>query len=166
MMPLPKKTHKPRMIILVTVLLFIQIPVNIFLGLNLITHHWSFLFSLPIFWEDLQTSIQLALQTPGEVVEDEILLFNLIGFIFLILGSAAALLAGLTFHRGRPMAWILSLIAQIATLLTAIGLYFVHEPTQSYWLIAIGVLMVLYLNNADVRQWFFRSREGEVADEN
>ena len=161
----PKKSQKPRMIALLTVLLLCQIPVIIFLGLNLITHHWTFLVSLPILWEDIQTAFDLALKTPGEVVEDEILLFNLIGFFVLLLGSGAALLAGLTFHRGRPMAWILSLIAQIATLLTAIGLYFVHEPNQSYWLIAFGVLMVLYLNNADVRQWFLQSREGSVTDE-
>ena len=51
-------------------------------------------------------------------------------------------------------------------LLTGIGLYFVHKPNPSYWLIGIGILMVLYLNNADVRQWFLKTWEAEVGDEN
>ncbi len=159
-----QKNHKPRLIALLTFFLFLQVPVILFLGLNLLTHHWAFLVSYRVLWEDIQAAFSLALETPGELVEDEILFFNLLSFLLLLFGSAAALLAGFNFRRGRPMAWIMSLFAQVATLLTGIGLYFVHQPNQAYWLIAIGILMVLYLNNAEVRQWFLQIRERGVAD--
>lgn len=163
-MPTLTKSQKPRLITPLTILLFLQIPILILLGLNLLTEHWTFLASPSIFWADIQAAFQLVLQTPGRLVEDEILFFNLMGFFILLLGSIAAFFAGLTFHRGRPTAWILSLIAQNATLLTGIGLYFVHQPSQSYWLIALGILMVLYLNNADVRFWFLQSWDVGLAD--
>jgi hypothetical protein len=154
--------QRPRLVRLLTILLFMQVPLVIFLGLNLLTEHWTFLVSISVFWEDLQEAFRLMLATPGKIVGDEILFFNLLGFFMLLWGSGAALFAGLTFHRGRPMAWIMSLFAQIATLLTGCGLYFVHQPSQSYWLIAIGILMVLYLNFSDVRQWFLKSWGEEV----
>ena len=161
----PKKTQRPRLITMLTLFLFLQIPVIIFLGLNLLTQHWGFLVSLSVLWKDIQDAFRLALETPGEVVADEILFFNLLGFFILLLGSGSALIAGVTFHRGRPLAWILSLFAQIATLLAGIGLYFVHQPSQSYGLMAIGILMVVYLNNVDVRQWFLQTWEGGVGDD-
>jgi hypothetical protein len=52
---------------------------------------------------------------------------------------------------------VLSLTAQIGTLLAGIGLYVIYSPAQAYWLIGIGILMVLYLNYGDVRQWFLQS---------
>lgn len=152
-----KKPQRPRLISLLTIFLFFQVPAVIFLGLNLLTHHWTFLTSVSVLWEDVNEAFRLVMETPGKIVGDEILFYNLLGFFLLLLGSSAALFSGLTFHRGRPMAWIMSLFAQIATLMTGIGLYFVYHPNQSYWLIAIGILMVLYLNNADVRQWFLQS---------
>ncbi len=156
------KTQRPRLITMLTIFLLLQIPLIVFLGLNLLTQHWTFLVSLSVLWEDIQEAFRLMLATPGEIVGDEILFFNLLGFFVLLMGAGAALFAGLTFHRGRPMAWIMSLFAQIATLMAGIGLYFVHQPVQSYWLIAIGILMVLYLNYAEVRQWFLKSWEDEV----
>src|SRR6056297_2939484 len=107
------KIHKPRLISLLTVFLLLQVPGLVFVGLNLLTKHWTFLVSFSVLWADIQEAFRLALETPGEVVGDEILLFNLIGFFVLLLGSGAALFAGLTFRRGRPMAWIMSLFAQI-----------------------------------------------------
>jgi len=46
-------------------------------------------------------------------------------------------------------------------LVAGIGLYWLFQPSQSYWLMAIGVLMVLYLNYGDVRQWFLQSKTGD-----
>ena len=161
----PIKSQRPRLITMLTFFLFLQIPVIIFLGLNLLTQNWKFLVSLSVLWEDIRAAFRLALETPGKMVDDEILFFNLLGFFILLLGSGAALLAGVSFHRGRPMAWILSLFAQIATLLTGIALYFVHQPSQSYGLIAVGILMVLFLNNVDVRQWFLLIWEGGIGDD-
>ncbi|MFW5714724.1 MAG: hypothetical protein ACOCYU_08635 [Brevefilum sp.] len=160
-MPSEPKSQKPRLIKLLTVFLLLQVPGLIFIGLNLLTQHWTFLLDFSVLWEDIREAFQLALATPGDVVGDEILLFSLIGFFVLLLGAGAALYAALTFRRGRPMAWIMSLVAQNAVLVTGIGLYFVYQPNQSYWLIAIGIFMVLYLNNAEVRQWFLRSWAGE-----
>ena len=156
-----KTKQRPRLITLLTVFLLLQAPALIFIGLNLLTRNWTFLTSLSVFWEDIRSAFQLALETPGELVGDEVLIYKVMGFFVLLMGSGSALFAGLSFHRGRPMAWIMSLVAQIAILVTGIGLYFIYQPSQSYWLIIIGILMVLYLNYGDVRKWFLQSWGGE-----
>jgi hypothetical protein len=147
---------RPRLITLLTILLLLQVPALVTLGLNLLTQHWAFLTSLSVLWEDIQAAFRLTLATPGELVGDEILSFKVIAFIVLLVGAAAALFAGVSFHRGRPIAWIMSLLAQIATLVAGIGLYFIYQPDQSFVLIGFGILMVLYLNYGDVRQWFLQ----------
>lgn len=149
-----KNRHRPRLITMLTVLLLLQGPLIIFIGLNLLNDHWTFLVSWAVLWEDIREAFSMMLKTPGILVSDEILFFNLLGFGLLFLGAAAAFIAAITFQRGRPAAWVMSLFAQIATLVSGIGLFFVHQPGQSYGLIAVGIFMVLYLNNGDVRQWF------------
>ena len=164
-MPSRKNLTRPRLITLLTVFLLLQVPALVAIGLNILTQHWSFLTSLSVLWKDIQTAFRLTWETPGELVGDEILSFKIIGFFVLLLGAAAALLAGLAFHRGRPITWIASLIAQIATLVVGIGLYFIYQPDQSYGLIAIGILMVFYLNDGGVRQWFLQDWRGKGANE-
>lgn len=160
---MPKQKHeRPRLITILSVFLILQAPLIIFLGLNVLTDHWTFLYSWPDFWQAFQEAFSLVLQTPGEVATDEILFYNVLAFAVLTASAILALIAGLTFNRGGALAWIISLLAQIGTLLVGIGLYLLHRPYQTYWLLAIGVLMVLYLNYGDVRLWFLQS---ELADQ-
>ncbi len=154
-MPEHKQTH-PRLITLMIVLLLLQGPVLLFLALNLLTEHWSFLFSWPVFITELERAFSLVVSTPGELVEDAILFYNMVAFGILSVAAVIAVFSGLTIRRGGALSWIMGLIAQIATLMTAIWLYMIYKPAQAFWLMGIGILMVLYLNNADVRQWLLR----------
>jgi hypothetical protein len=133
----------------------------IFLGLNLLTDRWSFLTSWPLFWEELKTAFSMVVETPGELARDEVMIYDLIAFLILVSTAGVSLLAGLTFPRGKAAAWILGLLAQIGTLISGIGLYFIHRPPQAYWLLGVGVIMVLYLNYKDVRQWFLHPEEDQ-----
>ncbi len=152
--------EKPRLIGILTALLILQAPLILFLGLNLVTQHWTFLISWDVFWSDMQEALSLVTNTPGVVEGDEVLLYSVIAFAVLTFSAAVVLLAGLLFARRGVFPWILSLIGQIGTLVTGIGLYFVYKPSQSYWLMGVGILMVLYLNYGDVRTWFIHSTEG------
>ena len=156
-----QEPQKPRLIGILTFLLVLQVPLVVFLGLNLITEHWTFLFSWPVFWADLTEAFTLVLQTPGHFDGGEVLFFHVIAFGILTAGAVLALFSALLFNRGGAFPWILGLLAQTATLLAGIGLYWLFQPSQSYWLMAIGVLMVLYLNYGDVRQWFLQSKTGD-----
>jgi len=157
---MPEKVLKrPRLITFLMVLLLLQAPLLLFLGLNLLTKHWDFLLSWSVFWTDLKESISLVQTTPGILVEDEILFYDLLAYAILLFGAVGSFVAGLAFHRGKPFVWMMSLLAQIVTLGCGIGLYFIHAPTQAYWLMAYGILMVLYLNYSDVRQWFLQSKK-------
>jgi len=153
-----KRQERPRLISILSVLLVLQAPLILFLGLNLLTNHWTFLISWSVFWEDVREAFALMLATPGVTVVNEVPLFDLVGFAILLFSAAASIIAGLTFRKGGAFSWVLSLIAQIGTLVTAIGLYFIHNPSQAYWLMGIGLLMVIYLNYSNVRRWFLQSR--------
>lgn len=152
-----QKKEQPRLINLLATFLILQAPVVLFLGLNLVTDHWAFLLSWSVFWEDVQKAFSQVIRTPGQLVADETLFYSLVAFVVLTISAAAAFFSGLTFKRGGAFVWVLSLTAQIGTLLAGIGLYMIYSPIQAYWLIGIGVLMVLYLNYGDVRQWFLQS---------
>jgi hypothetical protein len=157
---MPKeKQARPRLITLLTFLLLLQTPVLVFLGLNLLTDHWSFLGSWPMFWEELETAFLHVINTPGELVGEEVLLYEVLAFAVLVISAAASLVAGFTFPQGKPVSWILSLIAQIGVLLCGIALYFISRPPQAYWLLGVGIIMVLYLNYGHVRQWFLQPEE-------
>ena len=156
-----KQTH-PRLIEILSIFLILQAPLILFLGINLITQNWTFLLSWSVFFKDLQQAFLLLMRTPEFVEGDEILFYHLLAYFFLLIGALMALIAGVTFNRGRPFSWVMSLLAQITILLTGIGLYFFDRPSQSYWLMAVGILMVLYLNYGDVRQWFLKS--GSVSE--
>jgi hypothetical protein len=161
-MPTEKQTRPP-LITILTILLVVQTPILIFLALNLLTDRWSFLASWSAFWIELKTAAAIVLATPGEFVHDEVLVYDIIAFVILIISGVTSFLSGLTFTRGRAISWILSLMAQIGTLLSAVGLYIIHQSSQAYWLLLIGIIMVLYLNYGEVRQWFLQvdARAGE-----
>jgi hypothetical protein len=157
---MPKeKQLQPRLITILTVLLILQAPILIFLGLNILTNRWSFLTSWPRFWAELQEAFSLVLQTPGEYTSDEILFYDVILFAVLEVSAAVSLLAGLTFYRGKAVTWMLGLVAQIGTLAVGLSLFFIHQPPQAYWLMVLGIIMVMYLNYGEVRQWFLQPDE-------
>lgn len=159
---MPKgKQRRPRLISILTIFLLLQAPVLVFLGLNLLTDRWSFLTSWPVFWGELQSAFKLVVETPGEIARDEVLIYDLVAFLILVSSAGVSLVAGLTFPRGKAVAWILGLIAQIGTLGSGIGLYFIHRPSQAYWLLGVGVIMVLYLNYHNVRQWFLQPEDDQ-----
>lgn len=152
-----EKIKRPRLITFLSVLLIVQAPFVLFIALNLLTDRWTFLLSWPVFWVDVQEAFSMVRHTPGLVEGEEILFYNVIAFGLLSGAAGFALFSGLTFHSGSVFSWLFSLIAQMITLLTGIGLYFIYRPTQAYWLIAVSILLVLYLNYGEVRQWFLRS---------
>lgn len=157
---MPKELNtRPRIVKLLNFFLFLQMPVMVLIGLNLLTDHWSFLGSWPVFWDELKTAYLLVIQTPGELINGETLFYEVVAFAVLVFSAATALIAGMIFPRGKPTAWILSLIAQIYALLCGIALYLISRPSQAYWLIAVGIIMVMYLNYAEVRQWFLHTDE-------
>lgn len=157
---MPKKQQeRPRLITLLTILLLLQVPVLLSLGLNLLTQHWSFLTSWSIFWSDIQAAFSLVVQTPGQITNSEVLFYDVFAFAILIIAAVTSLVAGTSFSGGKAITWILSLIVQIGTMICGIGLFFIHRPPQAYWLMLIGIIMVLYLNYGDVRDWFLQSAE-------
>ncbi len=154
-----QKQERPRLIPLLVILLLIQVPVLVILSLNLITDQWTFLFSWPVFWEEIKSAFLLVIQFPGEMAEDAYILYSVVAFAVLFIGAGCGLISGILLHKGGVFAWIMGLLAQIITLGTGIVLYIVYQPTQAYWLILIGILMVLYLNDSGVRQWLLQSEE-------
>lgn len=157
-----EKQLRPRLIAILTVLLILQAPLLVFLGLNLITDRWAFLTSWDRFWAELQAAFVLVSQTPGTAARDELLVYDVISFAILAVSAGLALVAGVTFLRGKAINWILGLMAQIGTLASGLSLYFIHQPPQAYWLLAVGIIMVLYLNYGEVRQWFLQQEETEA----
>lgn len=156
-MPLRKEKHpRPRLIPTMMVLLILEFPFLIFMGLNLLTNRWSFLTSWTLFWMQFQEAFSLFLKTPGEYVRDEILFFDVLLFAVLVVSGALALMAGLTLSYRRKMSWILGVLAQIGTLVVGLSLHFMHQTTQAYWLMAFGIMMVLHLNFGDIREWFVK----------
>lgn len=153
------KQERPRMITLLTVLLLLETLLILFLGLNLLTDHWTFLFSWPVFREEMQQAYFMVISTPGEMEGDEILFYNVIAFAVLTISAGSTLISGLSFRSGGAVSWIMGLLGQIGLLMTGIGLYFIYRPSQAYWLLVAGILMVLYLNYEDVRQWFLQSEQ-------
>jgi hypothetical protein len=151
-----EKQVKPRLVSSLTVLLILQAPLLIFLGLNLLTARWEFLMSWQQFWAELKDAYFLIIDTPGVFARDEVLFYDALAFATLLLSAGLALVAGLTFYRGRSVTLMIGLMAQIGTLISGLGLYFLQRPPQAYWLLAMGIIMVLYLNYREVYQWFLK----------
>ena len=169
-MPLSeKKQERPRLIDILAIVLLLQAPVLVFFGLNLLTNHWTFLYSWTVFWQDISDAFAGVMNTPGEIQRSEVVLYDAVGFGVLAFSAGTALFAGLRFKHGSVFVWVMSLVTQIGTLVTGIGLYVIHRPSQAYWIMAVGILMVLYLNYEEVRQWFLQTeapvkREGHGED--
>lgn len=161
-----KKVNRPNLITILTILLLLQAPLVLFLGLNLVTNHWTFLISWPVFIEDLLESYGLFLHTPLQIEGGEAIFFKVLALAILVVGAVSAVVAAILFQRGGALAWILSLFAQIAILTTGIGLFFLKNLTQAPWLMAVGILMVLYLNYGEVREWFLRADPDEMEPQN
>jgi len=160
---MPKeKQARPRIINLLTVFLLLQTPLMVFLGLNILTDHWSFLGSWSVFWAEFEQAFILVIQTPGEFSNGEALFFEVLVFAVLVLSAIISLLAGLTFSKGKAVTWIMSLMAQIGALSCGIALYLISQPPQAYWLLFGGIIMVMYLNYGDVRQWFLQPEENSM----
>lgn len=157
---MPKeKQLRPRLIPILSVLLILQSPILIFLGINLLTNRWSFLTSWPHFWSEFRMAFELVLQTPGVHTSNEVLLYDVLMFTVLEVSAAVSLLAGLAFYRGRPIAWMLGLVAQIGALSAGLVLFVLNRTPLAYWLLVLGIIMVMYLNYGDVRQWFLQPEE-------
>ena len=162
---MPKeKQARPRIIYLLTLFLLLQAPLMIFLGLNLLTDHWSFLGSWSEFWNELEAAFFLVNITPAKYINEGALFYEVLAFAVLVLSAVASLIAGLTFSQGKALTWILSLIAQIGALMCGIALYLISRPPQAYWLLVGGIIMVMYLNYGDVRQWFLQPEENSVEE--
>jgi hypothetical protein len=154
-----KNKHvQPRLITFLTILLLLQAPVILLLGLNLLTQHWSFLTSWSILQSDIQTAFSLVVRTPGQITANGAMFYDVFAFVILVIAAVTSLIAGILFSGGKAFTWILSLIVQIGTLISGIGLFVIHRPPQAYWLMLIGIIMVLYLNYEDVRDWFLQSQ--------
>ena len=136
---MPKeKQLRPRLIHILTVLLILQSPILIFLGINLLTKQWSFLASWPRFWSEFRMAFELVLQTPGEHTSNEVLLYDVLIFTVLEVSAAVSLLAGLAFYRGRAISWMLGLVAQIGTLSAGLVLFFFEPNTPGILAAAAG----------------------------
>jgi hypothetical protein len=124
--------RRPFAVRALTVLIFLQ--AIIFLGLGLATTDWR--QPLPSFI--LDQAPQLAFMVMG--------LLNLI--------SAAG------FLRLRPAAWLMAMFVQGTYLLLALVLYLVNRPDDYlfYGLMTLSVIIVVYLNYAEVPTLFLRWR--------
>jgi hypothetical protein len=100
--------------------------------------------------------------TPQVIDADRIAILT--GTIFAIL-AVLALVSSLGFLRVTPSAWLLAVLTQGTSLLTALVLYFGGRPAYVYAMMVFGVLMVLYLHQTDV-QIAFRVRSEASAQEN
>lgn len=77
----------------------------------------------------------------------------IVGFIFGLL-AALALAAALGFMRLARGAWLLAVLVQGIALGLALVVYFASRPAYVYGLMVYGIVMVLYLHQADVQAAF------------
>jgi len=68
--------------------------------------------------------------------------------------AVLALAAALGFARLRRGGWVNAVLVQGGGLLTALWLYFGPRPMFAYPMMLVGILMVLYLHQADVQSAF------------
>jgi hypothetical protein len=148
------RQKKPRLVPLLGIFLLLEAVVLVIIGLNLFTDDFAFLGSWNTFTAALREAFQLVTGTPGDIESSETLLYDVIAAVILVITAGASLIAGGLFFRASAFAWILSLLVQISTLILGIALYWIYKPNQVYALLVVGALMVFYLNNTDVREWF------------
>ncbi len=149
---------KPVLVNRLAVLLMIQAALLLVIGLSLMTHNLTFLRSWSVFVEAFQTAWHFLIGTPEVVELQETLLYDAVAFIGLILTALLSLLTGIVFFRARAFAWVLSQVDQILTLIIALAIYLIYGQVQAYFLMVIGIFMVVFLNNADIRVWFLEQQ--------
>jgi len=76
-----------------------------------------------------------------------------IGLVFFAL-AVLALVAAFGFARVRRGGWVNAVLVQGGDLLAALWLYFGPRPMFVYPMMLVGILMVLYLHQADVQSAF------------
>jgi hypothetical protein len=76
-----------------------------------------------------------------------------LGFVFALLG-VLALAAAIGFFRVARGAWLLAVLVQGIDLALALVLYFADRPAFVYGMMVYGIVMVLYLHQADVQAAF------------
>lgn len=153
-------SQRPRLVAVMGWLLLIQ---AVFLGFFSIYHFLILQFGPQLvydWWQDL-VSGRRDLSTAYFLFTDlftqasvQHVVSTLVESILLILLSALALLAGIGFFIQKRAAWILSLFVQGAVLALALAIYFIKEPIHTYFLMAYGVFMVIYLQHADIYKSF------------
>jgi hypothetical protein len=84
------------------------------------------------------------------------------GFAFVLL-AMLALAATLGFVRVARGAWLLAVLVQGLNLGLALVLYFSGRPTYVYVMMVYGIVMVLYLHQADVQAAFRTDTLGSEA---
>lgn len=75
------------------------------------------------------------------------------GIVFIPL-SLLALLAAIGFARLWRTAWLLAMLLQGLSLLTALVLYFYQQPGYVYFIMLYSIMMVIYLNYFEVYATF------------
>ncbi len=95
----------------------------------------------------------LLLEMAGLLLLAFLNLANPAALVFLAL-ALLALLAVIGFARLRRGGWVNGVLVQGGVLLTALWLYFGPRPMYAYPMMLAGILMVLYLHQADVQSAF------------
>jgi cellulose synthase/poly-beta-1,6-N-acetylglucosamine synthase-like glycosyltransferase len=124
--------------------------ITILLGLQTV----GLISMLLYFLNQVDWDTELAAETPSRLASDTTLLLTL----FLPI-SIGLVLVTLVFFLQRRSAWFLTMLLQGSSLFCCLWLYFMTDSflRDSRWLyiqIASSVILVLYLNTADVRTAF------------
>jgi len=82
------------------------------------------------------------------------LLSTLIESLVLFVLTLLALMAAIGFFRLWRSAWLLAMFLQGGALLLAVVIYLIKKPIHIHLLMLSGIIMVLYLNYADLRSVF------------
>ena len=163
-------THpRPRLVTIMGWLLLLQTGVLLFFsvyhflilqfGPKLIGDWWSGTLSAGGRLQTLLLLLNSLFSTAATQREINILVESILLFLFAFL----ALLASFGFFSQRKSAWILAMFVQAATLTLVIILYFIKKPIHAYILMADCIIMIVYLQHADVYKTFQKAnifREG------
>lgn len=121
-------------------------------GPQLVSMWWGDLLSGQRDFSSLYSLvIDLFAQASGEKV-----LTTLIESFLLLLLAMLAFMAGIGFLIHKKAAWIFAMFVQGSVLALALVIYFIKTPLHTYFLMAYGVFMVIYLQHADIYKSFQR----------
>ncbi|MCJ7624701.1 MAG: hypothetical protein MUO76_14460 [Anaerolineaceae bacterium] len=86
--------------------------------------------------------------------DSQLLLIALIESTILFFLTILALWSAIGFFRLWRIAWTSAMFVQGASLLISLILYFLSKPIHITFLMSSGIFMVLYLNYADIQNYF------------